>query len=140
MNRSCDFAYYANRETEGTVSPRMKTLIRHFNHQPSVSFTAHLEKELHAFTEMRQIDEARVTLEHLLEASPPFRVALHLVTPGPDFTAEAVDHTLRAALAKAVAELHDKIEDRGANRTRRAHSNFQEPASLQPSAKPRSRR
>ena len=118
----------------------MKIHIKHLHHQPSASFTAHLEKLLHAFTEIRQIDEARVTLEHRLEASPAFRVALHLVTPGPDFTAEAVDHTLRAALAKAVAELHEKIEDRSANRTRRARGNLQEPAALQPGAKPRSRR
>ena len=118
----------------------MKIHIKHLHHQPSASFTAHLEKLLHAFTEIRQIDEARVTLEHRLEASPAFRVALHLVTPGPDFTAEAVDHTLRAALAKAVAELHEKIEDRSANRTRRARGNLQEPAALQPGARPRSRR
>ncbi len=98
----------------------MKTLLKHLNHQPSASFTAHLGQQLHAFSEIRQIDEARVTLEHRLEASPAFRVALHLVTPGPDFTAEAVDHTLRAALAKAVAELHDKIGDRGGKGSRRA--------------------
>ncbi len=118
----------------------MKILIEHRNHQPSVSFTAFLKKQLQAFTEIRQIDEARVTLEHRLEASPAFRVALHLVTPGPDFTAEAVDHTLRAALAKVVAELHDKIEDRVVNRTRRARGNLQEPAALQPGARPRSHR
>ena len=117
----------------------MKIHVKHLHHQPSASFTAHLEKQLHAFTEIRQIDEARVTLEHRLEASPPFRVALHLVTPGPDFTAEAVDHTLRAALAKAVEELHDKIEDRVLKRSRRARDNLRELAALQLGAKPRSR-
>lgn len=112
---------------------RMKTVIKHLNHQSSASFIAHLEQELQAFNKIRQIDEAFVTLEHRLEASPPFRVALRLVTPGPDFDAEAVDHTLRAALAKAVAELHDKIEDRRASRGRRVRGNLQEPAARQPS-------
>ncbi len=111
----------------------MKTIVKHLNHQSSDSFSAHLEQQLHAFSKIRQIDEAFVTLEHRREASPPFRVAMHLVTPGPDFNADAVDHTLRAALAKAVAELHDKIQDRGANRSRRVRGNLQEPAAQQPS-------
>ena len=118
----------------------MKIHLKHLNHQPSTAFTAHVKTALHAFGEIRQIDEAHVVLEHRTEASPAFRVALHLVTPGPDFTAEAVDHTLRAALEKAVAELHEKIEDRSANRSRRARGNLQESAALQPGAQPRSRR
>ena len=118
----------------------MKIRIKHLNHQPSIAFTEHLEKQLQPFSEIRQIDEARITLEHRHEESPAFRVALHLVTPGPDFTAEAVDHTLRAALAKAIEDLNDKIEERGASRSRRARGNLQEPAALQPGGKPRSRR
>ena len=115
----------------------MKTLIKHINSKPSASFTAHLEKQLGLFTDIRQIDEALVTLEHRPEASPAYRVALHLVTPGPDFSSEAVDHTLRAALTKAVSDLMDKIQDREINRIRRIRSNLQLPAALQPGAKPR---
>lgn len=124
----------------GKFLPPMKIRIKNLNHQPSAAFTAHLEEQLRGVAERRQIDEARVTLEHRLEASPAFYVEVHLVTPGPDFTARAADHTLRAALAKVVAGLHEKMEDRGANRHRRLRGNRQEPAALQPGAIPRSRR
>jgi len=118
----------------------MKILTHYLNHEPSASFTAHLEKELRGFGAIRQIDEARASLEMRPEMSPPFRVALHLVTPGPDFTAEAVDHTLRAALGKVINELHGKIEDRLAKRRRRAPRDPQELPGVQPGAKPRTRR
>ncbi len=118
----------------------MKILAQYLNHEPSDSFTAHLEKELRGFTAIRRIDEARASLELRPEMSPPFRVALHLVTPGPDFMAEAVDHTLRAALGKAIEELHGKIEDRLANRKRRALRDQQELPGHQPGGNPRTRR
>jgi len=118
----------------------MKILAHYLNHEPSTSFTEHLEKELRSFGAIRHIDEARASLELRPEMSPPFRVSLHLVTPGPDFTAEAVDHTLRAALGKAINELHGKIEDRLANRKRRAPRDQQELPGIQPGAKPRTRR
>ncbi|MFZ4681543.1 MAG: HPF/RaiA family ribosome-associated protein [Terrimicrobiaceae bacterium] len=118
----------------------MKIQVRNLHHQPSLSFTSFLEKQLQALGTLRQIDEARVRLEHHAESSPPFRVALHLVTPGPDFAAEAVDHTLRAALAKVVGELEVKIKGRTANRSPRARGNLQEPAALQPGSKPAARR
>jgi ribosome-associated translation inhibitor RaiA len=117
----------------------MKIRIKHLNHQPSAAFSTHLKQQLLPIGEIRQIDEARITLEHRYEESPAFRVAVHLVTPGPDLTADAVDHTLRAALAKAIEEINTKIEDRGASRTRRARGKLQQPAALQPGGKPRPR-
>jgi len=117
------------------VTLSMRIHVRHLHHQPSASFTAFLEKQLQALGALRQINEARVQLEHSAEASPPFRVALHLVTPGPDFAAEAVDHTLRAALTKVVGQLEARIKDRGENRTPRARGNLQAPVALQPGAK-----
>lgn len=117
----------------------MKIRIQNLNHQPSAALVAHLEEQLLAFVQRRQIDEARVTLEHRLEASPAFYVEVHLVTPGPDFSARAADHTIRAALAKVVAGLHEKMEERGANRRRRLRGNLQEPAALQPGGTPRAR-
>ena len=119
--------------------PPMKITVNYLNHEPSDSFAAHLEKELRAFGAIRQIDEARASLERRPEMSPPFRVALHLITPGPDFAAEAVDHTFRAALTKAINELHGKIEDRLASRKRREVRDPKEP-SAQPGAKTRKRR
>ena len=66
-----------------------------------------------------QIDEAKVRLECLWQESPPFRVRIHLVTPGPDFVAENRDHTLRAAAEKALALLEGKVKDRAQKRTTR---------------------
>lgn len=66
-----------------------------------------------------QIDEARILVEHRHEASPAFRVTAHLVTSGPDVFAEAVDHTLRAALQKMIGELEARIGHRHEKRARR---------------------
>ncbi len=118
----------------------MKIVAQYLNHKPSASFAEHLEKELRCFGAIRQIDEARASLEVHPEISPQFRVSLHLVTPGPDFMAEAVDHTMRAALGKAINELHEKIENRLANRKRRAARDQQEMPGLQAGGKPRTRR
>ena len=41
-------------------------------------------------------------LERRHEGSPPFRVSVHLVTPGPDVFAESCDHTLHAAIGKVM--------------------------------------
>lgn len=87
----------------------MKLRIQHRHHQPSDSFTALVETELSALSSQMRIDEARVLVERHPEASPPFRISAHLITPGPDVTAEAADHTLRAALTKLVRSLREKI-------------------------------
>jgi hypothetical protein len=85
----------------------MKLILQHRHHQPSPAFTALLKQQL----DLRQlrIDEARVLVERRLEASPAFRVAAHLVTPGPDVLAEDVDHTPGAALRKTIAQLEARI-------------------------------
>ncbi len=107
----------------------MKLHIKHRLHQPSPTFSALVASQLESLSPALQIDEARVLIERRLEASPPFRIAAHLVTPGPDIHAEGVDHTLRAALQKLVASLSGRIQDRHAKRARRLRSNLQQPAS-----------
>ena len=90
----------------------MKLVLKHIHHSPSASFTALIEQHLEAISKSLQIDEARVVIERQLEASPPFRISVHLVTPGPDVFAEATDHTLRAALLKTVGQIDERIEHR----------------------------
>jgi len=102
----------------------MKLTIQHRQHQPSESFAALVTKQIEALREALQIDEARVLIERRLESSPPFRISAHLVTPGPDVLAEAVDHTLRAALKKLIEELESRIDHRHAKRARRKQSHF----------------
>ena len=94
------------------ISRTMKLILQHRLHQPSPSFTALLEQEFAALSGRLRIDEARVLVERLPDASPPFRISAHLVTPGPDVSAEATDHTLRAALHKLLDSIGDKITQR----------------------------
>jgi len=102
----------------------MKLTVKHYRHTPSSTFTALIEKELESLRSSLQIDEARIIIERRHEASPPFRIAMHLVTPGPDLVSESVDHTLRAAMQKAVGLLWDKIGLRSEKRARRANRPF----------------
>ncbi len=101
----------------------MKIILKHLHHIPSPSLTALIAQQLEAVGRTRQIDEARVLVERRLEASPPFFVSAHLVTPGPDVFAEACDHTLRAALQKTMAQLTANIDHRHLKSARRARSN-----------------
>ena len=97
----------------------MKLTLTHRNHAPSDSIVEMIEKELKSLQPDLQIDEARVHLERSLTDSPPFSASFHLVTPGPDVIVQATDHTLRAALVKAVAAVRDKIDHRNLKRARR---------------------
>lgn len=78
-----------------------------------------VEERLAAVGERRRIDEAIVKVTRHTEASPPWEIFIHLVTPGPDLTATARDHTLAAAFAKNLAELEDILDAREAKRARR---------------------
>ena len=80
----------------------MKLILRSKHQKTSPSFAANVAERMEELNRMLQIDEARVVVDRHPEASPAFRVAAHLVTPGPDVFANAVDHTLAAALKKAL--------------------------------------
>jgi ribosome-associated translation inhibitor RaiA len=97
----------------------MKLTLSHRNHAPSASIVGTLEKELQSLQPDLQIDEARVRFERSLTESPPFSVAFHLVTPGPDIIVKSTDHTLRAAMMKAIERIREKIGQRRAKRVRR---------------------
>jgi len=73
--------------------------------------------------ERRRIDEAIVKVTHHAEASPPWEIFIHLVTPGPDLAATTRDHTLAAAFAKNIAELEAILNTREAKRAGRHRSN-----------------
>lgn len=103
----------------------MKLTLTHRNHTPSASIVELIEKELKSLNLKLQIDEARVHLECSLTDSPPFTASFHLVTPGPDVIVSSSDHTLRAALLKAVVGMNDKIEHKN---MKRAHRREEAPA------------
>jgi ribosome-associated translation inhibitor RaiA len=106
----------------------MKLITQHHNLRSSDELDSLLEERILAFEPRLQIDEARVRLECRWEESPAYFVAIHLVTPGPDLRAEGRDHTIRAAIGKAVTDLEDKLGHRARKPLRRLQSNLQVPA------------
>lgn len=105
----------------------MKIIQSHLHHRPSDSLKSLITARLEEIGKTRQIDEARIVTEHRHEASPAFMVSAHLVTPGPDVTAEATDHTIRAAFEKIVIELTAKIERLHAKGSRHLRSTVKPP-------------
>jgi ribosome-associated translation inhibitor RaiA len=97
----------------------MKIILKHLHHSPSAAFTALIEQHLKELGKSLEIDEARVVIERRLEDSPPFHISAHLVTPGPDVFAEAMDHTLRAALLKTIEQIEQRIDHRRIKRAGR---------------------
>lgn len=106
----------------------MKLTLQHRDIRSTDLVDKLIEERIIALQPQLQIDEANVCLEHRGEASPPFRVAVHLVTPGPDVMAEGEDHTLRAAIEKVLKQLSAKIISRGAKRMQKVRSNLSAPA------------
>lgn len=78
-----------------------------------------VRERLAGLAQRRRIDEAIVGVARHEDASPPWEVFIHLVTPGPDLTATTRDHTLAAAFAKNIAELEDILDAREAKRALR---------------------
>ena len=105
----------------------MKLITQHHQVRSTDELDSLVEERILAFEPRLQIDEARVQLECNWAQSPSFRVAIHIVTPGPDLLAEGRDHTLRAAIGKAVAHLDDKLRERSRQPLRRLRSNRQAP-------------
>ena len=71
-----------------------------------------VEAQLKRLQNLAAIASAQVTLERQHELKPAFRVLAFLEVPGPDFHAEARDHTLQAALLKVVNSLERQIRAR----------------------------
>ncbi len=76
-------------------------------------------ERLAGIAERRRIDEAIVQITRHAEASPPWEIFIHLVTPGPDLTATTRDHTLAAAFSKNLVELEDILDSREAKQAGR---------------------
>ena len=105
----------------------MKMTVQHIRVRSTDTLDSTVEERILALEGRVRIEEARVRLECRFEESPGFRVAIHIVTPGPDLVVESVDHTLEAAIEKAVARLEKKLRVRACNRLRRRRSRLQMP-------------
>ncbi|RFC42410.1 MAG: Sigma 54 modulation protein / S30EA ribosomal protein [Verrucomicrobia bacterium] len=106
------------------MSTTMRLNLHHLNLHSLETIDAWVKKQLFALGQARRIDEANVSLVRHKNASPPYQVNVHLVTPGPDVFAESRDHTLQAALVKAIAQLRAQITSRTAKRLQRFKSNL----------------
>lgn len=105
----------------------MKLNLQHYNLRSTHELDSHIEERIFALQPRLQIDEANVRLECRRESSPAFAVQVHLVTPGPDVFAERRDHTLRAAVEKAMQHIENKLAERAAKRRQRLDSKRQGP-------------
>ena len=82
-----------------------------------------VETNLKKLQNLALIATARVTLEWQRGVKPAFRVLTELEVPGPDFHAEASDHTLPAALVKVVKNLQKQIRSRKNRRAEKWKTN-----------------
>lgn len=105
----------------------MKLTLQHVHVRSTDRLDSLLEERILALEHQVQIDEARVRLECQWHESPGFRVAIHIVTPGPDLLVEVNEHTLEAAIEKAVSALEKKIRSRAGNRLKKRLSRLQNP-------------
>jgi ribosome-associated translation inhibitor RaiA len=86
-----------------------------------------VEQRLFALADRLQIDEARVEFERRWDGTPPYRVGIHIVTPGPDVMAEGEDQTLHAAVLKSLRQLESKARERAERYRGRARTKLQSP-------------
>ena len=105
----------------------MRLNVQHRNIPAIHALDSCVEQQIFALGRARQIDEANVRLTRLEDTSPAYRVNVHLVTPGPDVFAESRDHTLRAAIVKAMKQLREQITRRSTKRLQRLKSNLSAP-------------
>jgi ribosome-associated translation inhibitor RaiA len=106
----------------------MQIVISH-KHVKSVDAQDQLvEQRLFALADRLQIDEARVEFERRWDGAPPYRVGIHIVTPGPDVLAEGEDQTLHAAVLKSLRQLETKARARSERHRHRAQSKLSAPA------------
>lgn len=100
----------------------MKLHLRSLLPRIPAGFLQQLRRELAPVVSARRVDEVRVTLDRPEQASPPWQLSVHLVTPGPDLMAHARGHTVAAAIAEAARELREQLRRRRVKMTRRLRS------------------
>ena len=93
----------------------MKLTVKHVDMRSTNVVDTLIEERIFALQPRLQIEEASVRLEHR-PTSPPFRVSVHLVIPGPDIVVEEQDHTIRAAIEKVMSRLEENVSGRALRR------------------------
>ena len=103
----------------------MNTVLRYRGLNARANWQGLVEARLKKLQTLSQIASAHVSLEWQHEMTPAFLVAVQLEVPGPDYHAEARDHTFQAALLKVVKNLERQIRSRTNRRVSGRKANFQ---------------
>jgi len=103
----------------------MKTTLRYLGLNAQAAWNRLVQEHLHLLKTLANIESAEVVLERQRYGTPAFRARMVLVVPGPDYHAEAVDHTLGAAVRKTVRNLQRQIQARQTKRRGNGKSNLQ---------------
>jgi len=104
---------------------RMSIVLRYRGLKPRPVWQALVEAQMRKLQHLAAIASARVNLEWQHEIKPAFLVLASLEVPGPDFHAEARDHTIQAALLKVVNNLKRQIRSRKNRRLDKRKTNSQ---------------
>lgn len=102
----------------------MKTTLRYLGLKAQTAWNGLVREHLELLGRLTNIEAADVVLERQHCGTPAFRARMVLVVPGPDFHAEAVDHTLAAAVRKTVRHLKRQIQARQTRRRLNGKSNL----------------
>jgi ribosome-associated translation inhibitor RaiA len=102
----------------------MRTSLRYLGINAQPAWKRLVREHLGRLQRLTCIESAQVVLEQRRDNNPPFRARVVLVVPGPDFHADAADHTLTAALRKAVESLDRQVRARETNRRANGKSNL----------------
>src|SRR6266404_3570247 len=103
----------------------MNIILRYRGLKPRVVWQGLVEAQLRKLQDLAAIASARITLEWQHQIKPAFLVLASLEVPGPDFHAEASDHTVQAALLKVVNNLERQIRLRKKRRLDKRKTNSQ---------------
>jgi ribosome-associated translation inhibitor RaiA len=101
----------------------MNIIVRYSGLTKRATWQELVETKLRKLQNLAAIGTARVTLEGQHGPRPAFRVLTQLEVPGPDFHAEARDHTLAAALLKVIKNLEKQICSRKNRRANKWKTN-----------------
>ncbi len=100
----------------------MRTTIEFLNLNIHNSWYRMLDQHVNHWQRLTAVSATEVIMERQLDGRPAFRVQVHLEVSSGTLHAEAIAHTLKAALVEATQDLERQIQDRQNQRIeRRAH-------------------
>jgi ribosome-associated translation inhibitor RaiA len=103
----------------------MNIIVRYSGLTKKAVWQGLVETQLRRLQKLAAIARACVTIEWQRGVKPAFRILTLLEVPGPDFHSEARDHTVQAALLKAIHSLERQIRSRNNRRDKNRKTKLQ---------------